>query len=118
MSDDVVFNLTITETDGRETPLQFNQAGLRDLLVQMLSLASEAPLEPALERKLSLDDNPTTTNGFVVAPLQDNPDGAHVCIGVGPIDLQFAVSLPVLLHAVEALKATTKADPTSSHRQN
>ena len=118
MNDDLVFNLTITETDGKETPIQFNQAGLRNLIAQMLALASEAPLEPELERKLTLDDNPPTTNGFVVTSLKDNPDGAHVCIGIGPIDLQLAVSLPVLMQALETLKARTEADPASFHRPN
>ena len=108
MSDDLLFNLSITETDGSTTPLQFTQAGLRNLITQMLSLASEAPVEPALERKLTLDDNPTPTNGFVVTPLKDDPDGAHVCIGIGPIDLQFEVSLPVLMQTLEALKAATE----------
>jgi hypothetical protein len=118
MSDDLLFNLAISGTDGRKTPFQFTKAGLRDLIVQMLSITAQAPLKPDLERQLTLDEHPIPTNGFVVTPLEDHPDGAHVSIGIGPIDLQFAVSLPVLMEALGALKEATEPDPTSPHRPN
>lgn len=118
MSDDLVFNLALTGADGKKVPFQFTKESLRDLIVQMLSIAAQAPLAPSLDRKLTLDEVPIPTNGFVITPLEDQPEGGHVSIGIGPIDLQFAVSLDVLIHALENLRAATEPDPTSSPRPN
>lgn len=118
MDDDLIFNLTLEGIDGKKVPFRFTRAELRDLLTQILSVAAQAPLKPDLDRKLILDEHPIPANGFMVTRLADVPGGGHVSIGVGPIDLQFAVSLDVLMQALEVLKGESEPGPTSSHRPN
>jgi hypothetical protein len=118
MDDNLTFNLALTGTDGKKVPFAFTKAGLRDLIVQMLSIAAQAPMPQTLDRQLTLDETPIPTNGFVITPYEGDPSGAHVSIGIGPIDLQFGVELAVLLQALEMAKAASEPDPTSSHRPN
>lgn len=116
--DDLLFNLTLNGSNGEKSPAQFTQHGIRDLVVQVLRLISTAPVEPTLDRQIELEDDPVRLNGFVVTPLEGCPDGARLSIGIGPVDLQFAVSLPVLMQALSDLKEQTAPDPTSSRRPN
>jgi len=58
--------------------------------------------------------SPAPVNGLMIAPLEGDPTAAHLSLGVGPIDVQFAVLLPVLMGALEALKQKTEPDPDSS----
>ncbi len=118
MADDLIFNLALTGSDGKKIPFSFTKDGLRDLIVQMLSIAATAPSPPNLERQIVLDDTPIPSNGFMITPYEGDPTGGHVSIGIGPINLQFGVSLDALLQAFETLKSATEPDPTSFHRLN
>lgn len=115
---DLIFNLALTGADGKKVHFQFTQEGLRDLAMMALRAASSVPIPTTLERTLTLEESPIPANWFMVTRLEGDPTGGHVSIGIGPIDLQFAVSLGVLMQALDDLKKATEPDPTSYRRPN
>lgn len=118
MSNDHVLNLEFPGPNGQKVPVRLTVDGVKSLISQILSNVTQIPLPPDLERTLVLDDSPISANGFAVSPLDGDPSGAHVSIGIGPTNLQFAVSLPVLMQALDDLKQKTEPDPTSDRRLN
>jgi hypothetical protein len=108
MSKELVFELDFPGPDGKKMPLHLTVNSLKRLMAQLLDAASSVELPPNLEQMITLSENPVPTNGLAITLLEDDPTGARVSIGIGPIDLQFAVSLPLLFEALEDLKAKTK----------
>lgn len=112
MPDEPIFNLDLTGADGKKIPFKFTQSAMRDLLVTMLTTVGSAPPDTADEFKL--DKFPIPCNGFMVTPLAGVPHGAHVTIGVGPMNLQFGIALDALVMALEDIRAMTGPRPASS----
>jgi len=105
MSKDLVFKLDFPVGNGKKIPLDLTVDALKKLMVQLLDAAASVELSSDQERTVILSDNPVLTNGLAITPLERDPAGAHVSSGIGPIDLQFAVALPLLFEALEDLKA-------------
>jgi hypothetical protein len=115
MAKTFLFKLEFPGSNGKRVPVCLTVDGLRSAIAQILHAASSVELPADLERMITLNDNPILCNGLAITPLEDDPDGAHVSIGIGPIDLQFAVSRPILLEALADLTAAPQIK-TSPHR--
>ena len=114
MTNELIFKLEFDGANGEKVPVQLTADGIRTLIAQLLDLAASVKLPPSLDRTIALIDSPAPVNGLMIAPLEGDPTAAHLSLGVGPIDVQFAVLLPVLMGALEALKQKTEPDPDSS----
>lgn len=117
MTEERFIRFELPDETGKTVAIKLFTPHLRQFLTEMLAHIATWPVPAALTQEILVDDHPIRPSFFGISPIEGT-DLARVSIGVGPIDLQLALSLSDLMQALETLNQMTEPDPTSSLRPN